>query len=63
MQDSNRNEILLSTKYLLEPSEESDFCIAGMFEDMRGAFEHESDQWVNDVEPFFTVPEIMVIFG
>lgn len=62
MQMRDREEVLLQTKYLLEPSEESQFQIAGMPEDMRGAFEYEAEEWINDIEPFFTVPEIMEIF-
>lgn len=62
MQMRDREEVLLQTKYILEPSEESQFQIAGMPEDMRGAFEYEAEEWTNDEEPRFTIPEIRSLF-
>jgi len=50
------------TKYVLDYNETCDFEISRMYDDMRGAFEYEADQWVDDKEPLFTLSEIYSLF-
>jgi len=50
------------TKHVLSQEEVCDFEVSRMFDDMRGAFEYEADQWVEDQETLFTWPEIRMLF-
>lgn len=53
----------LSTKYILDYDEISNFEISRMYDDFRGCSEFEMDQWVQDHEQLFTVREFLELFA
>ncbi len=50
------------TDYILDYDEICHLEISSMFDDMRGAGEHEMDSWTQDIEPLFTLKEFLSIY-